>query len=607
MNPAMKKLLFPILIVLAGFAFTGCDDLLDAIPKDKLTEDTFFKSESELSAFSIVFYENFPSSDLYISNDDHYTQNNLSNEEMGTRTIPSSGGGWSWGALRNINTLLEDLDHCPDAAVRTKYEALARFFRAYFYFAKVKRFGDVPWYDTTIGSSETEKLNRPRDNREFVMQKMIEDLDFAIENLPTAKSAYEVTKWTAMAFKSRVLLFEGTFRKYHAGDVFLQTLPQDAKSYKWYLSECAKVSAELIQTGGYTLHTDGGATRSYYNLFHTMDATELTDEVILARNYNKMYGAAHDSGNTMTSGSKGCPAMTKKLAVSYLMKDGSRFTDLEGWQTMNFVQECQNRDPRLSQSIRTPGYKRMGETVTTSPDFKVTFSGYHPDKYLATPDQDTNNASDIDLIIFRLGEVLLNYAEAKAEAGELTQADLEMSVNQLRKRVGMPGLQMAEANANPDKFLTDPAYGGYQSSVLMADANKGVILEIRRERAIELAQEGFRYYDLMRWKEGQVFKAPFYGMYFPSVGVYDVDGNGTDDLEIVAPGGTGSSKAETKKKLDDEIYLSDGTSGLVWLHKNILRTWNEDKDYLFPIPTDERNLTSGALTQNPGWDDGLSF
>ena len=596
----MKKIFYPILFLLAGFAFAGCDDLLDAEPKDRLTSENFFKSESELKAFSIVFYEAFPSGDLYVANDDHYTQNNMSNEEMGKRTIPASGGGWSWGALRNINTLLENVDHCQDAAVRVKYEALARFFRAYFYFIKVERFGDVPWYDKTIGSTETEQLNRPRDSREFIMGKIIEDLDFAIANLPSAKSAYEVTKWSAMALKSRAMLFEGTFRKYHAGDVFLSTLPSDAHDYKWYLEECAKVSKEFIQTSGYGLHPD------YFELFHTMNATDLTDEVILARDYNTLYGVYHNSGSTMTTGSRGCPSVTKKLIASYLMKDGSRFTDIEGWETMDFKQETQNRDPRLSQSIRTPGYKRMGEDATTSPDFKVTFSGYHPDKYLTTTDQDTNNASDIDLILFRTAEVLLNYAEALAEAGTLTQGDVDLTVNQLRKRAGVKGtLSLSEANANPDPFLTDPAWGGYQSPVLLSDPNKGVILEIRRERAIELCQEGYRYYDIMRWKEGKVFELPFYGMYFPGEGAYDVDNNGTLDLEIFSESST--SKAATAKKLNDEIYLSDDTKGLVWLHKNIIRNWDEEKDYLYPIPTDDRNLTGGALTQNPGWKDGLSF
>jgi len=596
----MKKIFYSILTVIAALAMTGCDDLLDSVPKDRLTKDSFFKSESELKAFAIVFYGAFPSDELYVANDDHYTQNNLSNEEMGKRTIPASGGGWSWGALRNINTLLENLDACPDAGIRTQYEALARFFRAYFYYNKVKRFGDVPWYDRNVGSTDLEQLRRPRDNREFIMGKILEDLDFAIANLPSAKSAYEVTRWTAMALKSKVCLFEGTFRKYHAGDVFLATLPDDARSYKWYLNECATVSKEFIQTSGYGLHP------SYWELFHTMNATDLTDEVILARDYNTTYGAYHNSGSTMTTGSRGCPSVTKKLIASYLMKDGSRFTDIAGWETMSFVEETRNRDSRLASSIRTPGYKRMGETATTSPDFKVTFSGYHPDKYLTTPEQDTNNASDIDLILFRAAEIYLNYAEALAEAGLLTQEDLNLSINPLRKRAGITkNLDLTEANANPDPFLTDPAWGGYQSPVLLADANKGVILEIRRERAVELCQEGFRYDDLMRWKEGKLFEKPFYGMYFPAEGVYDVDANGTNDLEIFTA--SSSNAAATTKKLDDEIFLSGGTSGLVWLHKSIVRTWNEDKDYLYPIPTDERKLTEGALTQNPGWDDGLTF
>lgn len=598
----MKKILFSILIVLAGFAFTACNDLLDVVPKDKLTADTFFKSESELKAFAIVFYGNFPDADaIYMSNDDHYTQNNLSNEEMGKRTIPASGSGWSWGALRNINTLLEKLDNCDDAAVRLQYEALARFFRAYFYFEKVKRFGDVPWYDKTVGSTDVEQLNRPRDSREFIMGKMIEDIDFAIENLPSTKSAYEVTKWTAMAFKSRFLLFEGTFRKYHAGDVFLQTLPSDAKPYTWYLEECAKVSKEFIQSSGYGLHAN------YYELFHTMNATDLMDEVIIARDYNATYGAIHNSGSAQTTGSRGCPAMTKKLFASFLMTDGTRFTDQPGWETMDFMAETQNRDPRLSQSIRTPGYKRMGENVTTSPDFKVTFSGYHPDKYLTTKEQDTNNASDIDIILFRTAEVYLNYAEALAECGALTQDDLDISVNKLRDRVKMPRLSMAAANANPDPFLTDPAFGGYQSSVLKADANKGVILEIRRERSVELCQEGFRYNDIMRWKEGKTFEASFFGMYFPSKGVYDVDQNGTDDLEIYDGDSPTSKTVSVAKKLGKDIFLTGNNSGFILLHGNTARSWDENKDYLYPIPTDDRNLTGGALTQNPGWDDGLIF
>ena len=595
----MKKILFPILFVLAGFAFTGCDDLLDSYPQSKLSSDTFFKSESELKAFAINFYELFPSETLYMANDDHYTQNNMSVEGMGKRTIPASGSGWSWTTLRDINTLLEDVNHCPDAEIRVKYTALARFFRAYFYFVKVKRFGDVPWYDTPIGSTEIARLKRPRDSREFIVDKIIEDLDFAIGNLPSTKSAYEVTKWTAVALKSNVLLFEGTFRKYHAGDPTLATLPEDAKPYKWYLDECAAVSEMFIQQSGYGLHAD------YFELFHSNKVVGLTDEVILGRNYNRTYGVTHSAGNSMTVGSMGCPAATKKLVASFLMKDGSRYTDIPGWEQKSFAEECANRDPRLAMSIRTPGYKRMGEETFTAPDMKVSFSGYHPDKYVTTLDEDQYNNCDVDLIIMRAAEIYLNYAEAKAEAGTLEQADVDMSINLLRARAGMPGLDVDAANANPDAFLTNPAYGGYQSPVLMADANKGVILEIRRERAVELCQEGHRYDDIIRWKEGKVFDAPFYGAFFPGIGVYDLDGDGKVDFEICAD--KPISSAPVAKKLGEGIVLSENTSGLILLHGDVTRSWNEDRDYLYPIPTDERNLTDGAITQNPGWNDNLEF
>ena len=599
----MKKILLPLVILVAGFSFTGCDDLLDAVPKDKMTPDTYYENESEIKAFAMNFYGMFPATGLYIANDDAYTQLTLSDEIRGgdIRSIPASAsdGGWSWGALRNVNTLLDYLGNCPDVQVRTHYEALARFFRAYFYFEKVKRFGDVPWYDTQVGSTDVEQLNRPRDPREFIMGKMIEDVDFAIEHLPAAKSAYEVTKWTAMALKSRFLLFEGTFRKYHTEFNY----GEGAHDWKWYLDLCAETSLLMMETSGYKLHTDGGPNAAYAQLFTTFNATDLMDEVILARDYNLTYGVYHNSNYTMNTGSMGRPGMTKKIAASYLMSDGKRFTDKVGWETMQFVDETKNRDPRMAQSIRTPGYTRLGEVTRTAPNFVAAITGYHPTKYVTTTDQDLWNGSDIDLIIYRFAEILLNYAEAKAEAGTLTQADLDISVNLLRDRVGMPHLDMATANANPDPFLTNATWGGYQN---VSGTNQGVILEIRRERTVELCQEGLRYYDIMRWKEGKVFEAPFYGMYFPGTGEYDLDGDGTKDL-LIYTGDAPESNAPLKYKLGEDIILSGGTSGFVSPHENTSRTWNEGRDYLYPIPIDERSLTRGALTQNPGWDDGLSF
>ena len=597
----MKKIAYFLLPVLAVFAFVSCDDMLDVFPKDRMSPETFFKNDKELQAFSMNFYGMFPGNALFMEDADTYIQMGLTDELKGTRQIEPSGNGWSWGALRNVNTLLDYLPNCSDPAARVKYEALGRFFRAYFYFEKVKRFGDVPWYDKPVGSADTEALNRPRDSREFIMGKMIEDIDFAIANLPSTKSAYEVTKWTAMALKSRFLLFEGTFRKYHT-EFDYGTGAHDAK---WYLDLCAETSAEFIATSGYGIHTAGGANKAYYALFTTQDATDNMDEVILARDYNNAYNVVHSANNTMQSATMGRHGMTRKLVASYLCADGSRFTDQPGWETMDFVTETQNRDPRLAQTIRTPGYTRIGEKTPCAPNFLFCLTGYHPIKYVMESAKDIYNGSDVDLIIFRAAEVLLNYAEAKAEAGTLTQADLDMSVGKLRDRVGMPHLDMASANANPDPYLTDPAWGGYQN---VTGANKGVILEIRRERAVELAQEGFRYYDIMRWKEGKIFEKQYYGMYFPGPGEYDLNSDGVPDILLYEGSERPSSTIPAIYKIGSEDFiLSSGTSGNVNPYKGLSCKWNDDRDYLYPIPTDERNLTHGVLTQNPGWNDGLTF
>ena len=451
-----------------------------------------------------------------------------------------------------------------------------------------------------MGSKDLEALNRPRDSRELIVDKMVEDLDFAIANLSSTKSAYEVTKWTAMALKSRILLFEGTFRKYHAGDPTLATLPADAKNYKWYLDECAKVSAEFIQTSGYGLHS-GNVNTSYHELFTTMNATDLMDEVVLARDYNKAYGAIHSSGNTMTVGSMGCPAMTRKLVASYLMKDGSRFTDKEGWETMQFQQETQDRDPRLAQSIRTPGYKRMGEETPTAPDLKVSFTGYHPDKYVTTTDQDTYNNSDIDLIIFRAAEVMLNYAEAAEELGMLTQDIWDKTIGQLRKVHGgissspFPG----SGSYRKDNWLRDY----YTKDVMHPATLSDAALEIRRERATELMfEEGHRYDDLMRWNMGDILERRYNHIGWRGIYISQEEAKSGFDFAgkhytVSTAKATSETNYKITKAADKNYTLSNGSYG--YLIYNYKLQWDE-KMYLYPIPTTAANVNPN-LGQNEGW------
>ena len=292
------------------------------------------------------------------------------------------------------------------------------------------------------------------------------------------------------------------------------------------------------------------------------------------------------------------------------MKDGSRFTDKAGWQTMVFADEMKDRDPRLFQSIRGLGYTRIGKSEVLAPDFGYCTTGYMPIKFIVAPDVnggqvDRGGRNTNDIPVYRYAEVLLNYAEAKAELGTLTQEDLNNSVNLIRKRAGMPDLIMADANATPDPYLLS-AETGFTN---VTGNNAGVILEIRRERGIELLEEGFRLGDLFRWKAGLRLNQSIQGMYFPGPGEYDLTGDGKPDLVLYANGTPAPSApaGALVKEIGKEILLSEGASGYVDYHKNHERYgFNEGRDYLYPIPINERSLNHN-LTQNPGWNDGLDF
>ena len=584
-----KLLLLPVLAV-----FSACD--LNLVPEDRVTPSTFFNTESNLELFTNNFYPSIlPGGDaIYADEADGIIAPLLKDAISGQRIIPETSGGvdgWGWDALRQINYYLENSHMCTDDEARDHYDGVARFFRAYFYFYKVRRYGYVPWYDHVIGSADTDDLNKPRDSRELVMQNVIADLDWAIDHLRREKDVYRVTRWTALALKSRVCLFEGTFRKYHG-----------ISDWEKYLEECAEASDIFMNESGYSLYKQGSTP--YKDLFASLDAN--TTEIILARDYSQSLSIVHDVQNYEISSGSGCAGVTRRITGSYLMRDGKRFSDQEGYEKMEFLDEVKNRDPRFAQTFRTPGFQIDG--ASAPPDLRVAKLGYQPMKYYISKQWD--NTSVNDLPIFRTAEVYLNYAEAKAELGDLKQDDLNRSVNLIRDRVNMPDLIMADANNDPDEWLMTAQWG--YPNVTKSDFT-GVILEIRRERTIELFMEGFRYYDLMRWKEGKAFEQPFLGMYFHGPGDYDLDGDGKPDVYLYDGTSTGSSSAPVHLKLNDQIYLYDpdtkqvGTKGYLITHQDFTRHWNEDRDYLYPIPTKDRILTNGALSQNPGWNDGLSF
>jgi hypothetical protein len=557
--------------------------MLNQPPDDAVTSEEFFNTADDLEAYTNDLYSVLPTHSAYM--DDPSSDNILgvsaASRIEGTRTVPTGrgSGGWSWGDLRRINYFLENYERVDDVDAKAKYSGIARFFRAHFYFDKVKRFGDVPWYGEVIAQDDKELLNKARDSRALVMDSVLADINYAVDNIPAEKELNRVTKYTALILKARIGLHEGTFRKYHGlGD------------HERFLEEAAAAAKELIDSGAYTLYNNGGEDQAYLDLF-ARNSQDMT-ETILAVNYE--FGQrTHDLAYRMTAPTQGRWGLSKDLVNSYLMADGTPFTDQADYQTMEFYEEMQNRDPRLIQTTAGPNFQTYGSNNRESVNLDITRTGYRVIKALPPKGpQWGSGGSYNDVILFRYAEALLVYAEAKAELGTLTQAGLDISINRLRDRVGMPHLSMAEANANPDTYQ-EALYENVEQG-----ANKGVILEIRRERRIELVNEGFRWDDIMRWKEGQIFEDPIKGLYFSDLGAHDFNNDGNADVYVHDGDASGAPDEVTSTLNINERPLSNGTSGNLELFSG--GTFEEPKDYYYPLPKEDLELNKN-LEQNPGW------
>lgn len=608
----MKKIIFPILAVVLGLS--SCENFLEKTPKDRLVPETYFRTETDLKLFSNSFYDNLLDKTPYDEQSDVVFQKGTISDELlgGTaREIPNdaSDGGWSWKQLRKINTMLGHMGQCTDEAVAKKYTGLAKFFRTQFYFTKVRRFGDVPWYDKELGSRDS-SLYKARDSRELVMNNMLNDIDDAISSLPEDVSVYRVNKWSALMLKAQFCLYEGTFRKYHN-----ITLP--GHTAEDYLKLAYQAAEEVMNSGKYKLASD------YHELFRQPDADQ--NEYILAIRMEQAIGCVHDATGYVTMNTGGNPGFSKKFIDSFLMKDGTRYTDQQDWETKLFVDEVADRDPRLGMIIRLPQNVRANSKKTIyGPEISKTSTGFQLEKFVMDPQYETaerKNMSFNDIPVFRLGEAYLMFAEAKAELNILTQEDVDNSINKLRDRVGMPHLVLAGLTVDP--FLTSETYG-YQNLAKLNPANLAQILEVRRERTIEMALEGRRWSDIVRWKEGATWTEPLYGVYFPGPGAYDLTGDGKADVYLYATSKV-DNNVEKKYgkdfnylqiqeiKIDGKnvpysngIVLSEGTKGYVAMHRKKTRVFDENRDYLYPIPREDRQLNPN-LAQNKGWDDGLDF
>ena len=596
----MKKAIYLAGAMLSLALVAACDDFLTKIPEAKLDAGTFFSDEKSLELYANGFVEKMtPAAETLYRGDattDLIATRN-SSAYLTTEWSSSSQSGWNygdWHDLFDINYFLlhmHEAEGVSDTAFR-HWEGVARFWRAWFYYGKVRTFGAVPWYETPIDAGDDAQLYKARDSREYVMRKVLEDLDCAAANCSADakwRSTAMIHKWIALAFKARVALFEGTYRKYHAVD------PSTGKAWtadesKFYLDACVAACEELMDNGPYSLVSNPSEVETQYRSLFIGDELQRQEiiwgrECATAATYNS---ATWEFNNANSQ----CWSVTRNLTSMYLNLDGSRFTDDPDYARREFIDECAGRDYRMKQSIVTPGYMRVdetGETVSTPPDLSRTITGYKIVKWVLDDYKyETGVQGYNDLSILRYAEVLLNYAEAKAElaGGVLSTEVWNKTIRPLRERAGVAGDRPA---------TVDPWLAAYYSTAQSRD-----LLEIRRERAVELLLENLRYDDLMRWHEGELVTAPWEGLYIPALDEpLDLNGDGEPDL-CVTQQKAGSLKGVYYIVLSEGAYtLSEGTSGR--LQYAVERNWSE-KMYLRPVPRTALSVNP-ALGQNHGWDD----
>ncbi|WP_156307409.1 RagB/SusD family nutrient uptake outer membrane protein [Sphingobacterium endophyticum] len=588
----MKKVFLALGIT--ALLFTSCE--LSETPKATATEDDIFGTESGLKTYSYSFYNNITSGSDAFKGDamaDYGAVNSLNNFLMDGSYSAETSSGWSWSALRNINhfiTKLEGSDLGQD--VKNNYLGIARFFRAWFYYDKVVRFGDVPWVETPLSVDDKEVLYGKRDSRVLVMDKIMADLDFAYANIASGSSdGTLITKWTAMGLKSRIALFEGTYRKYH-NELNL------GSSANQYLQLAAAAAEEVMSKGPHSLNTAQGVELSQRQLF--ISEKPVTNEVMLAVAFSSELAILNDANWWWTSATYGPRySLVRPFINIILNEDGTPYTDRPGFMAEEFFEETQNRDTRLSQLIRTPGYTRAG--VATPPNFAShTYTGYQAIKYtMDDPSYDNGGTNTNSVPLMRFAEILLNFAEAKAELGTLSVADWTRSIGALRERSGITG----GTKVLPTKVDT------YLQKTFFPSVTNPILLEIRRERQVELALEGFRFNDLKRWKRGELMaQLPWTGIYVPALDkLMDLDHDGKPDVvfydgsksgpSITVPAGVAKVAIGGKAS---NFQTMTSTNHLEWF-KAQPRTWYSDgRQYLYPIPANSLVLNPD-LGQNPGW------
>lgn len=565
----MKHLLYLSIVALLCVVMAGCqDNFLNQPPQDEFTDDTYWTSESNVRTFTWGFYEAyFPGYGQSFAWGNYFSGQALNDDFAPSsppefiQNVPTSGGGWYFGWVRKANLFIERVQDVPmSQEAINHWTGIGRFFRAMEYNDLVKRFGDIQWYSEVLQEDETEKLYKKRDPRTMVMDSVLADFQYAVEHVREEDGANGLTinKSVVLAFMSRVFLWHGTYLKYHGID--------EAKATE-YLQVAKNAAEQVINSGRYAVAND------YRSLFNSLELAG-NPEIILYRKYQT--GVVTHSLNSY-SNKEPQTGISKDAIEAYLCDDGRPISISPKYQGDKTIDDVMaNRDPRITETF-------VQELRLNGIDGNYSTSGYAQHKFLnesiADLPEGNSNDNPTDAPIIRYGEVLMNYAEASAELGNLNQQDLDMSINKLRNRngVNMPSLQVIGGQpAVNGQVYDDPERNPTVSSM---------IWEIRRERRVELMMEGFRLDDLKRWKKLE---------YTDTIENKDIN-RGAWIARSDYPATEGNVRIENSA---EEGYIVPA------FEAQSQRRFTDPRVYLWPIPLDQITLYANndvTLEQNPGW------
>ena len=550
--------------------------MLDKEPLDKFADNsTFWNNPGSVEGYAASFYNLFTgygngggSGDFYFKTlTDDQVSKGFDNWKY--INVPSDDSNWSatWDEIRRANAMIESLESKADAMdqnTKNHWIGVARLMRGWQYWDLVRKFGNCTWLDH-VPDIDDPLLFAEREDRDGIMDKVLEDLNFACNNIEDVNSQTTWSRNMANAMKAHICLWEGTFRKYRTQEE--NGKPADLEGANRFLQACVDACQAVMPD--YTLGTDITSYRATYN----SETLAGNSEIIFYKEYKKDYFGHSTINYTCTSTQ--LDGISKDAFDSFLFLDGKianntsydptdagvmKYSNSDGALHLNIQSLLEVRDQRLGQIIdsvlcyKDHAWQRIagGVPMTSSTGYGICkFDNVAIDKNYRELGGDNYTSAPL----YWLAVIYLNYAEAKAELGTITNEDLNNTINKLKARAGLPPITIDVADAGDNDMGVKP-----------------LIWEIRRERRCELMLDNdFRYWDLIRWHQ-----------------LDKLDTNVNPDIRLGAN------------------FINDPECGLT-LEGNYVNGYGDQKrifdkkHYLYPIPSGQITLNKN-LGQNPGWE-----